>query len=179
MKYLIAALILLLTLPGVAFGATPTLITVSQNYIGVASDTKPTGVTIKPGSIFTETDTGRKFIYNGSAWSIQTVTAVVDTVTLRAPAYTAALSPKGYSKITWYFNVSGISTSVTMALYAKKGSGTWTPVGSDSTVYSADGPSGITWTSVASADSIKGRWISEAGGTAAVITSVFGLSGGQ
>ena len=36
-------------------------------YIGLSTDTKPT-VGILPGTEFEETNTGKTFIYSGSAW---------------------------------------------------------------------------------------------------------------
>ena len=37
------------------------------NYIGLSSDTKPSQ-DISPGSLFVEEDTGKTYIYSGSAW---------------------------------------------------------------------------------------------------------------
>ncbi|MFA5152212.1 MAG: hypothetical protein WC554_06635 [Clostridia bacterium] len=37
-------------------------------YVGVSTDTKPT-VDVNPSSEFFETDTGKKYIFSGSAWS--------------------------------------------------------------------------------------------------------------
>lgn len=37
------------------------------NYLGLSTDTKPTEG-IDPGTKFYETDTGKKYIYSGSAW---------------------------------------------------------------------------------------------------------------
>jgi hypothetical protein len=148
-----------------------------QTYIGLSSDTKPT--TADEGSIFTETDTGKKWIWNGTTWVVQAITAVQDTVTYRAPGYTDPISVKGFQKVTWYFNIGSINTSVAMALLSKKGAGAWTAVRTDSTVYLSNGAYGLTWTNAATADSIKGRWIYEVGGSDALITSVFGLSGGN
>lgn len=36
-------------------------------YTGLSTDTKPT-ISILPGTGFFETDTGKTFIYSGSAW---------------------------------------------------------------------------------------------------------------
>lgn len=38
-----------------------------SRYIGLSTDVKPT--TCDPGSVFTELDTGKKFIWDGSAWA--------------------------------------------------------------------------------------------------------------
>jgi hypothetical protein len=38
------------------------------NYIGLSSDTKPSEE-INSGSLFVEEDTGKTYIYSGSAWT--------------------------------------------------------------------------------------------------------------
>jgi len=44
-----------------------TLLTTYNKYIGLSTDTKPTD-NIKIGSRFLETDTDKKFIFNGTSW---------------------------------------------------------------------------------------------------------------
>ncbi len=148
---------------------------------GLSTDTKPfvtqRGDSLAAGTIFTETDTGKKWIFNGSAWSEYTVSAVTDTTRLSAPGYTAAVSCKGYSKATWYFTVSNINSAVAMVLQARRGNSGWFNCVNDSTRYTENGSYGLTWNDVATADSLRGRWISEGGGTDAQILSNFGLSG--
>jgi hypothetical protein len=43
------------------------LINVTQNFIGLSTDTKPT-TGVKAGSSFIETDTGDHYLFDGSAW---------------------------------------------------------------------------------------------------------------
>lgn len=43
------------------------LITTVQNYIGLSTDTKPSGV--PAGSTFHEKNTGIQYIYDGTEWS--------------------------------------------------------------------------------------------------------------
>lgn len=146
----------------------------TQTYIGLSTDTKPTGP--DEGSTFYETNTGRSWIYTGSAWALRMVKAGVDTTSLFAPGYTDPVSVAGYSKATFYVTVEAINTTATVALYAKKGNAAWTIVG-DSLSVSANGDYAITWSSVATADSVKGRFVSETGGTAVRIRTSFGLGG--
>ncbi len=147
------------------------------NYIGLSTDTKPsTGA--RNGSMFMETDTGRSFIYNGSSWAINTVIGVKDTSTMRAPGTTTAISCAGYDKVVWNFTVSGINTSVSVAMQMKKGNGTWRSVDQDSIVYVANGNYGLAWSFVGDNDSTRFKWVAEGGGTDALITTSAGLSGG-
>ena len=46
---------------------TVVLINSIQNFIGLSSDTRPTAP--PAGSTFTETNTGKKWIYNGVQWA--------------------------------------------------------------------------------------------------------------
>ena len=36
-------------------------------FLGLSTDTKPTG-SLRPGTEFYETDTGKTYVYTGSAW---------------------------------------------------------------------------------------------------------------
>lgn len=45
---------------------TVVLLRSTKNYLGVAADVKPSGA--PAGSTFVETDTGARFVYDGSAW---------------------------------------------------------------------------------------------------------------
>lgn len=47
------------------------LITTTQNFIGLSTDTKPT-TGVPMGSTYLETDTGDTYIYDASGWSFLT-----------------------------------------------------------------------------------------------------------
>lgn len=81
--------------------------------------------------------------------------------------------------VLWYFKVASINTSVAVALQAKKGKGSWVNVFADSLVYTANGDYGFEWHGCSLADSLRFRWISEGGGTSALITQNAALSGGN
>jgi hypothetical protein len=40
----------------------------AHQYVGVSGDTKPTGASVPPGSTFIERNTGKTFIWDGTAW---------------------------------------------------------------------------------------------------------------
>jgi len=106
--------------------------------------------------------------------------AYTDTTTMRAPANSAAIFIGGkYSKILWYFKVATINTSVGVALQTKVGNGQWTNVWADSLVCTVNDNYGLEWDNAALADSIRFKWISEGGGTTALITHNAILFGGN
>jgi len=105
--------------------------------------------------------------------------AVTDTLTLSAPGYTAAVwCGSGFNKLLWYFKIASINTRVSVAVQVKKGNSNWTNVYADSLVYTANGSYGLEWDNVALADSVRFRFIAEAGGSAALITQNVALAGG-
>jgi hypothetical protein len=140
-----------------------------NNYTALSTDTKPSGTTVPAGSILVETDKGRSYIYNGSAWTIKVVEATTDTVRMTAPGNGTAQSTAGYNKANVYFTVSAINTSVTTALQVRAGNSGWTSVGTDSTTFTTNDNHGLEYEGLASADSVRFKFISEAGGTAAII----------
>ncbi len=149
----------------------------TQTFVGLSSDTKPSA---DEGSTYIETDTGKKWLYDGSSWVVQAVSSVTDTTTLRAPGYSSAVwCGGGYTKLLWYFTVASINTSVGVVLQAKKGNSGWTNVFADSLVYTANGSYGLEWENVALADSVRFRFYSEGGGTDALITHNVALAGGN
>ncbi len=178
MKRILLILLAFATLVMVAASVTGTVyeLGIVTNYIGLSTDTKPS-TSVKTGSMFLETDTGASYLYNGSAWVMNTRIAVKDTTTMQAPASTTAIYCRGYDKVTWYYKVATINTSVGVAMQIKKGNGAWYSVDQDSTIHLANGNYGFTWSHVGTADSSRFNWISEGGGTSAVITTSAALSG--
>ena len=98
--------------------------------------------------------------------------------TLSAPGYSAVTYCAGYNRLYWFFTIVSIN-SVTIAIMAKKGSSAWTNIYANTVTYTANGNYGIEWDKVALADSVKFRFISEVGGTAATITHNVALAGGN
>lgn len=146
------------------------------NYIGLSTDTKPS-TSVKTGSMFLETDTGGSFIYNGSAWVMNTRVAVKDTLTMLAPGHTAAIYCRGFNNVTWYYKVANINSRVSIAMQIKKGNGDWASVDQDSIIHVANGNYGLFYTGVGDADSTRFKWFAEGGGNDALITPNAGLSG--
>lgn len=104
-----------------------------------------------------------------------------DTTTMRAPANSAAIYTGNglYSKIIWNFKVASINTTVAVALQKKTGNGQWTSVWADSLVYTKNGNYALEYDNAALSDSLRFKWISESGGTAALITHNARLIGGN
>src|SRR3990167_7386280 len=50
---------------------TVALITSIERFVGLSTDTKPTGP--RAGSLFYETDTGAQYLYDGAAWQLYLV----------------------------------------------------------------------------------------------------------
>jgi hypothetical protein len=126
---------------------------------------------------FKETDTGLVWIYNGTSWYLPSVSAVTDTTRKTASGVSAAVSTKGYQKATLYFTVYNINTSVTVGMQARTTNTAWRYVEGAST-YTANGDYGLTWAHAATSDSLRWNWSAEVGGTDAIVTGNFALSGG-
>jgi len=119
-------------------------------------------------------------IIGEAAQAQQVRIAVTDTTTMTAPGYSNAVWCGGtYSKLLWFFTVSNINTKVSVALQARNGNSGWVNVVADSTEITANGSYGFEWENVALADSVRFRFIAEAGGTAAKITHNVALAGGM
>ncbi len=155
------------------------LVTNIKQYTGLSTDTKPTLTTTDAGSSFFETNTTVKYTWNGSAWVTSSLSSQADTTTMSAPGTSSAISADGASGVSWSFVVASINTSVTVALQRKAGDGEWTNVWADSLTYTANDAYSLDWTDAALADSLRFRWISEAGGTDATITHTSRLIGGN
>jgi len=107
--------------------------------------------------------------------------AQTDTTSMMAPGNSTAVFCGGgrYTNLLWLFTISSIDDSLAVALQAKIGNSDWVSVWADSISYDADGVFGFEWDNVAIADSIRFRWFTEAGGTAAMITHNVSLIGGN
>ena len=96
-------------------------------------------------------------------------TASTDTTTLNAPGYSAAVwCGGGFTYMLWYFKIANINTTVAIVLQMKKKNSEWTNIAATSFTYSANGNYGIEYGRIALGDSVRFRFISEAGGPYAV-----------
>jgi hypothetical protein len=153
------------------------------NYFGLSTDTKPTDTSgnaeVKPGSKFTETDTGIIYLWSGSAWGlpgagggggIAPVTADQDS--LVAPGTTTALSMTGFSSAAYYLDISSIDTDITFQMEVRNANADgWTNlnVTGDASTADLDGTWSIRSTALAPDDSVRVNWLTESGGTGAVV----------
>ena len=134
------------------------------NFIGLSSDTKPTGLS-GAGQTFYETNTGLTYIYDGSAWVVTGIYAVGDTTSFTTPGTSSAVYCRGYGIGGYYFSISAINTTVTMVLEGKVGNSNWTAIDTDSTRYTTNDNYGLITSNIAMADSMRLRFLSEEGGT--------------
>lgn len=149
-------------------------------FYGLSSDSKPTstfqGRTTVVGDRFFEIDTGIESVFDGAVFAVSgaaTVEAVANSVSLTSPQTTVAMSVSGYNIAGYFFDIASINTSVTMILQAKTGSSAWTAFEADSTTYTTNGGKSLYSSDVAILDSMRLKWHSEAGGTAAVLQNVY------
>jgi len=97
-----------------------TLITSTQRYACLSTDTKPTNG-VKLGSLAMETDTGKEFVFNGTTWvpysqQVSVVGSLAKSVTLQSNA-SATGNGTHYTPTTpetLTFEISGTSTSRTV-----------------------------------------------------------------
>lgn len=99
--------------------------------------------------------------------------------TMTAPGYSMAVYSGGFTRMIWYFTVASKNTAVSVAVQGKKGNSDWTNIWADSLRYTANGSYGLEWDNVSLTDSLRLRFVSEEGGTAATITHNVALSGGN
>ena len=106
--------------------------------------------------------------------------AHIDTTTMTAPGNSLSVWVGSglYKLLTWDFTVSNINSKVAVALQKKTGNGEWTGIFADSLVYTRNGNFSLVCDQIAFADSVRFKWISEAGGTAATIKHNAKLFGG-
>ncbi len=114
----------------------------------------------------------------GYAQQIRVTTTTRVAMTAPGNSDAVYISGQVYDKITWYYTVAAINTNVIVALQAKVGDQNWTTVESTVT-QTANGDYGFIWAHAATADSIRFKWLSESGGTAATITHIAKLVGGN
>jgi len=176
MKRIVLFIGIMLLASAVSIGAWTKLGTIGS-YQGLSTETKPANAVT--GSIYKCTDIFLIYEWDGTTWNINTVSAVGDTLTLTAPGNTAAIFVRGYKEVTWFFTIASINTKVNLGVQLKKGNGVWTTVDQDSLFYTANGNYGLEYNHIADSDSARFKFISEAGGTAALITQNYGLSGGN
>jgi len=121
------------------------------------------------------------FIGSIPANSQQIRIAETDTTSLMGPGSSAAIYTGGgrYHDAIWYFVISAIDTEVEVAMQAKQGKGSWVSIWADSLTYTANGSYGFEWDFAGLADSLRFTFISETGGSNAIITHHAALVGGN
>ncbi len=167
MKHKIILMFIILTLFSFSAQSTVILVKNTNFYIGLSTDTKPTS----PGyaAVFYETNTGKEYIYNGSAWVIKYDGYTTSSDTLTAPG-SKLLEVKGFKEATIFYSITDKNTSVTHVLQGKTANSAWTSlIGVDSLITTANKDSFYQYLYCASLDSIRFKFISEAGGTDAKI----------
>ena len=151
-----------------------------RKWTGLSTDTKPTASATgaRQGDEFIELDTGRTFVHNGTTWILKgTITTSSDSTSMTAPGNSAAISTVGYSKGGYLFDINSINTSVTLTLQGLTNDSGWTSIGTDSLVYTVNDYEGLLTRNASLYDSLRLKWISEAGGTAALVTYTSVLGG--
>jgi hypothetical protein len=142
------------------------------NYIALSTDTKPFGTS---GDILYESDTGRTWICKSdSTWTIALRNKTANPDTLTAPGNGSAVYCEGFEIGGFIFTVASINTSVTVELQGRITEQGWMILqisSSDSSVFSANGTYSVSSTNIALVDSLRLKFHSEAGGTAATIIS--------
>lgn len=143
------------------------------SYTGLSTDDKSTISSPTSGSIFTETNTGIQWRYTGSAWVLKNVSVAVDTVTMAAPGQSAAVATAGYTRVTFWFTVASINTSITMRFRGRTTKQGWASLDAenDSLVVTGNGTFCRSFAYVSGTDSLRQQFLSEAGGTAAFVTT--------
>jgi hypothetical protein len=93
------------------------------SWTGLSSDTKPITSAVMPGDTFTETDTGRKWLYNGSAWGLVNTVTKADTVSFAAVGHTIAFPTIGMKSVTTAVTVN--SDTIGFQFQGKKIGNDW------------------------------------------------------
>lgn len=91
-------------------------------YIGLSTDSKESYGTA--GNTFYETDTGRMYFHNGSAWVLKYITVTSDPDTLETAAYSTPVGTAGFDEAAFNIQVSGAAgDTLTFAVEGKLGTG--------------------------------------------------------
>lgn len=126
-------------------------------YMGLSTETKPTGTTTTTGSTFEETNTTRIYTYNGSSWNLTGVgtgfIAGPDTTTSKAS--TGVYFGGGFYSYTLLVDVTGVGTNIIVYPEVKIAGNGWANANAsgDSTVITTNGTFG--WTFSGYVDSVR------------------------
>lgn len=150
---------------------------VKKYWIGLSTDTKPTPTAIQIGALFKETDTNRLFVWDSTAWYVVNNSISTEGDSLIAPGNFPAFSPKGFDEVTIALVLTAVNTSVGLTIEGRIGTAGWENLyQADSLVVTSNDSYYFTYSKCASLDSVRAKWISEAGGTNAVIDIVYKLA---
>jgi hypothetical protein len=147
-----------------------------NNYIGLSTDTKPSGTTVPVGSTFTETDMGgRQLVYDGSSWVLGNgYTSDPDTTTAKGSS--VARAANGWAGYTVFCSLSGVSTSVLVYIEGKATGGGWVNLNSSGDSSYIDSNGEFAWAYTGHVDSVRATVSAGSGETAfqAIWKWVFG-----
>lgn len=146
-----------------------------SNYTCLSTDSKPTLAAANTGSSILETDTGRRYVWEGTEWVLDSNNYTTGPDTLTATGTGEVCNVTGFTLATYLYTISNINTSVTVQMEGKAGASAWTIIGAAETK-TANGNYGLASTQVSHYDSLRFNFSAEAGGTDAQIieTGVFG-----
>lgn len=127
------------------------LLGVINSYQGLSTDVKPTGsaITITPGSVFRELDTGVEYRYDGTSWNRQMVgfslsSRILLTVATSAASFSTSLNLAGKGLVGYFAEVGnggGTSQIRTFSVQSSAGVTVW----STTMVWATAGSSGSTF----------------------------------
>lgn len=131
-------------------------------YIGLSSETKPTGDTTTTGSTYYEYDTGRTYIYadSTSTWyntDVNIYTTAADTVT--AAGVKPGVASKGFPNLTVVAGAEGGTISISFIAQGYiSGMRSWQNLSTGNTTVAADIADStqiVTYTNIAYCDSVR------------------------
>ena len=116
-------------------------------------------------------------MWDSIIWYVVNNSVSVEGDSLIAPGNFPAFSTKGFDEATIALVLTAINTSVGLTIEGKIGTAGWENLyQADSLVATSNDSYYFTYSKCASLDSVRAKWISEAGGTNAVIDIVYKLA---
>ena len=148
-----------------------------RTFWGAVADTT-NATTPKPGEVYTDTATNRKYIYTGTAWVPARIRYVSPIDTLTAPGNFLPVETLGYTHATIVFGDSLVATSATIqfrGLTSGVAPLSWYTLDAENDTTVCVGTSGTwarTFTLAGGIDWIRLKVVSEAGSVSGLFKSV-------
>jgi len=140
-----------------------------RSYTGLSTDTKPTLEEKHAGSTFTETNSGRIYLWNGGAWVLgdYLVAGYTTSATSRLTAVgeSAAVYIRGFTIAGYMWDATSVNTSYNAVVQVRTVLGAWTNLDRDDVTYTESDQEGWISSNVAVQDSMKFKVTAEVGGT--------------